>query len=45
MVQLVQAPFVDAAVGGDHIDIHQPGGSTGGGGIAATRPQEEGRWG
>jgi hypothetical protein len=32
----------DVAMGGYHIGIHRPSGSTGGGGIAAVRPQEEG---
>jgi hypothetical protein len=32
----------DAAMDGYHIGIHRPSGSTSGGGIAATRPQEEG---
>jgi hypothetical protein len=32
----------DAAMDGYHIGIHRPSASTGGGGIVATRPQEEG---
>jgi signal transduction histidine kinase len=32
----------DVAMGEYHIGIHRPSGSTGGGGIAAARPQEEG---
>jgi hypothetical protein len=32
----------DVTMGGYHIGIHQPSRSTGGGGIAAARPQEEG---
>ena len=32
----------DAAMDGYHIGIHRPSGSTGGGGIAATRPQRGG---
>jgi hypothetical protein len=32
----------DVTMGGYRIGIHRPSGSTGGGGIAAARPQEEG---
>jgi hypothetical protein len=32
----------DAGMGGYYSGIHRPSGSTSGGGIAATRPQEEG---